>query len=436
MAASASRPTISALTSRDRVLEAIHHYDELGGEKFRDRYGYGRALRYRLRYKRKLYDSKAIAGVAWGLQHFDDPFERPGSFKGGARSSVPTLERLGFTIEVDGDLATNEQGSGVAAPPLTPGRTYTWEELGKTFQFPPDYLGLAGGMISRPEQNSLMLITHGEGEGAFYGDKWDGKDLIYAGRGLTGDQELKGQNRQVAENSRQLYLFEAGGSRKLFFHGMVRCVDYWESTGFDKNKKERRVYRFRLAPVGTRRAAKRRRGSGATSGPGMARKPSSFQPRPFDPDRTPAERRRQRSPGDPESQRVLAEQADQAHQEILKTAGLWLQARGWTDLEEVDAAVDLQGRLPDKSGRVLFEIKSIRPQSERTQVRSGLAQLLEYRLFLGLEADQLCLVSDRPISEQRLQLLDSLSIAHLYIERGETYVSGTRASRSLFPRAI
>ena len=434
MAAPADRPTISALTSRDRVLEAIRHFDELGGEEFRARYGYGQALRYRLRYKGKPYDSKAIAGVAWGLQHFNDPHQRPGSFGGGARSSVPALKRLGFTIEANSSTEKNGRKRG-AAPGLTPGTTYTWEELGTAFNFPPDYLGLAGGMISRPRQNSLMLITHGEGEGTFYGDKWDGRDLIYAGRGLTGDQELKGQNRQVAENSRQLYLFEAGGSRKLFFHGMVRCVDYWESTGFDKKEKERRVYRFRLAPVGTRRAAKRRPASAAKSAPGNARRASSFQPRPFDPDRTPAERRRQSSPPDPESQRVLAEQADQAHQAILRTAGLWLRTRGWTDLKEVDAAVDLQGRLPDKSGRVLFEIKSIRPHSERTQVRSGLAQLLEYRLFLGSEADQLCLISDQPISEQRLQLLDSLSIAHLYVERGETYVSGTRASRNLFPRA-
>jgi hypothetical protein len=434
MAASADRPTISALTSRDQVLEAIRRFDRLGRKEFLARHGYGPAVRYRLRYRGKLYDSKAIAGVAWGLQHFNDPHQRPASFTGGARSSVPTLKRLGFTIEADA-TETRGQQSGVAAPQLIPGTTYTWEELGNAFLFPPDYLGLAGGMISRPEQDSLMLITHGEGEGTFYGDKWDGKDLIYAGRGLTGDQELKGQNRQVAENSRRLYLFEAGGSRKLFFHGIVRCIDRWESTGFDKRGEERRVYRFRLAPVGSHRANRRQPASTATSGSGKARRASSFQPRPFDPDRTPAERRRQSSPPDPESQRVLAEQADQAHQTILRIAGLWLQTRGWTDLEEVDAAVDLQGRLPDASGRVLFEIKSIRPHSERTQVRSGLAQLLEYRLFLGSEADRLCLISDQPISEQRLQLLDSLSIAHLYIEQGETYVSGTRASRNLFPRA-
>lgn len=431
----AGRATITALTSRARVLEAIRRFDELGRDEFLSQYGYGPAIRYRLRYKGKLYDSKAIAGVAWGLQHFEDPNQRPGSYKGGARSSVPTLERLGFTIEADGTAEPPEPDDGIAAPQLSPGTTYTWEELGTAFQFPPDYLGLAGGMISRPKQESLLLITHGDGKGTFsYGDKWDGKDLIYAGRGLTGHQELKGQNRQVAENSRKLYLFESGGSRKLFFHGLVRCVDHWESTGFDKQGDERRVYRFRLTPIGRHRAARRRPATASVGGSADGRRASSFQARPFDPLRTPAERRRQSSPPDPESQRVLAEQADQAHQAILKAAGLWLQARGWTDLEEVDAAIDLQGRLPNASSRVLFEIKSIRPHSERAQVRSGLAQLLEYRLFLGSETDQLCLISDQPISERRLRLLDSLSIAHLYVEQDETYVSGTRTSRSLFPK--
>lgn len=434
MAAVEERLAITALTSRARVLEAIRSFDQLGREEFLSRYGYGRALQYRLRYNGKFYDSKAIAGVAWGLQHFNDPSKRPGSYKGGARSSVPTLERLGFEIEAGGPTETAPQ-QGPIPPQLVPGTTYSWEELGETFQFPPDYLARAGGMVSRPQQNSLLLITHGEDGRAFsYGDEWDGADLIYAGRGLTGHQELTGQNRQVAENSRQLYLFEAGGSRKLFFHGLVRCVDYWESTGFDKEGSERRVYRFRLAPVAARRRSRRNRTSASGRRSSNGRSPSSFTARPFDPDRTPAERRRS-SPADPESQKVLAEQADHAHQATLRTLGLWLKTKGWSDLEEVAAAIDLLGRPPDESGRVLFEIKSIRSGSERTRVRSGLAQLLEYRLFLGSEEDQLCLVSDRPISERRLRLLDSLGIAHLYIEQGEAHVSGTHASRELFPTA-
>jgi 5-methylcytosine-specific restriction protein A len=424
---------ITALTSRARVLEAIADFDRLGREEFLSRYGYGPSRRYRLRHKGKVYDSKAIAGVAWGLQHFNDPDRRPDSYTGGAHTSVPTLERLGFTIEVGKNDVGGERGDE-DPPRLTAGRPYSWEELGGAFDFPPDYLGRVGGMVSRPRQRSLLLITHGQDGRAFsYGDEWDDPDLIYAGRGLTGDQELKGANRLVAENARQLFLFESAGSRQLHFHGLVRCVDCWESTGFDKRGEERRVYRFRLAPLNSGKTTRRKIAPPKAPRTGQARRADSFRPRPFDPDRQPSERRRSTLP-DPESQKVLAEQADRTHQATLKAVGLWLQTQGWSELEEIDGAIDLLGKRPSRSGgKALFEIKSIVAGSERQRVRSGLAQLLEYRLFLGDKSDKLCLVTNRPISERRLRLLDSLSIGHLYVAGAEVHVSGTKASRRLFP---
>src|SRR5215203_3659019 len=152
--AAESRPPITALTSRARVLEAIRSFDDLGREQFLARYGYGPAMRYRLRHEGKTYDSKAIAGVAWGLQHFDDPHQRPSSYQGGAHSSVPTLQRLGFEIGAEAPAQSGASSSRVTAPKLAPGTTYTWEELGASFGFPPKYLSLAGGMISRPKLNS------------------------------------------------------------------------------------------------------------------------------------------------------------------------------------------------------------------------------------------------------------------------------------------
>ena len=278
--------------------------------------------------------------------------------------------------------------------------------------------------------NSLLLITHPQlGKSFSYEDEWDGKDLIYAGRGLTGDQELKGQNRQVADNSRSLYLFEHAGHHRLLFHSQVRCVSHWESTGFDKNGKNRRVYRFRLRPVG----GSARRPRPGRKAPTEQRDPKSFRPRPFDPERTPDERKRS-APADPESQKVASEQANKVHQATLRDFGLWLKESSWRELEEIDGAIDLMARSPGpRSARVLFEIKGIGPTTERARVRSGLAQLLEYKLFLGSPNDRLCLVSDHPISERRLRLLDSLSIGHVYIEDGKVHISGTRASRSLFP---
>jgi len=80
----------------------------------------------------------------------------------------------------------------------------------------------------------------------------------------------------------------------------------------------------------------------------------------------------------------------------------------------------------------LFEIKSTRPKSERSAVRSGLAQLLEYRLLLGSSKDKLCLVTNRPINTQRQRLLNSLDIGHAYVEKRRVQISGTAASRAIF----
>jgi hypothetical protein len=321
-----------------------------------------------------------------------------------------------------------DTNSRAIPPTLKEGHTYNWAELGSLFGFEPSYLGSVGGMVSRPQMNSLLLITHSQDGRAFsYGDKWDGADLIYAGRGLVGHQELTAQNLQVAENSRELFLFEYADKFELFFHSKVRCVDFWESTGFDKEGSERRVFRFRLRPTGSKRSHPRKR-KPATRG-SAERNRSSFKPRKFDPNRTPAQRRRA-APTDPESQRVAAEQADQAHQKTLSAFGLWLEENGWTALEEIDGAIDLLALSGDM--RVLFEIKSISATGERARVRNGLAQLLEYRLFLAKPKDKLCLVSNRPISERRLQLLDSLSIGHAYVADGKVTVSGTRSSRSIF----
>ena len=111
---------------------------------------------------------------------------------------------------------------------------------------------------------------------------------------------------------------------------------------------------------------------------------------------------------------VLAEQADSLHQQTLSDFGLWLKERGWLELEEM--------------------IKGISPQSERTRVRTGLAQLFEYRLRFGGQKDGLCLVTSRPIHVRRLRLLDSLGIGHAYVEDGKVTISGTKSSRAIFGR--
>ncbi len=416
---------ISELHSHSAVLEAISEFDRIGDEAFLAKYGYRKALKYRLRYRGKLYDSKAIAGVAWGLQLHGDGQRRPESYSGGAQSSVPTLEKLSFEIVV---------GASSGLPKFHPGRIYGWQTVAGSFGFKPRLFSVGGGMLSCPERDALLLITSSdEGQSFSYGDEWDRGDLIYAGKGLTGHQQLKGVNRFVAENSRKLFLFEYAGSEKLLFHDRVKCIDYWESISPDKEGRERRVFQFRLRLEGGKRAKKKPRSKGSWDADSSHREASSFRPRDFDPDRKPSQRR-QSAPEDQEGRRVAQEQADQRHQAILRTFGLWLEKSNWTKLEEIDGAIDLMARKPAGKGhrQVLFEIKSMRPKSERGAVRSGLAQLLEYRMILGSAKDQLCLVTNRPVATRRLQLLNSLGIGHAYVERGKVQISATAASKAIF----
>ena len=94
---------------------------------------------------------------------------------------------------------------------LRVGEEYTWEQLSDAFGFKPKLFSVGGGMLPL-KQGPLLLITHPGGAKSFdYGDRWDGQDLIYTGRGQRGNQRLIGPNRDVAEKRRRLEVLEATG---------------------------------------------------------------------------------------------------------------------------------------------------------------------------------------------------------------------------------
>jgi MoxR-like ATPase len=85
--------------SRDAVLAAIREFDEIGRDRFLERYGYGSARDYVLVHEGKRYDSKAIAGVAYGYDHSDEGPLTPDQFVGGRATVVRVLESLGFEMD-------------------------------------------------------------------------------------------------------------------------------------------------------------------------------------------------------------------------------------------------------------------------------------------------------------------------------------------------
>lgn len=89
--------TLAALT-REAVLAAIEECDRSGREAFLAWHGFGRSAVYSLEYRGRRYPSKAVAGVALGLES--------ASFSGGAEHSARALVRLGFRVRRGGRLLT------------------------------------------------------------------------------------------------------------------------------------------------------------------------------------------------------------------------------------------------------------------------------------------------------------------------------------------
>ncbi|HEV2596449.1 MAG TPA: DUF3578 domain-containing protein [Sphingomicrobium sp.] len=87
--------SINLLSSRQAVLDAIDEWDELGRDAFLERYGYGPAKSYFVQQDGKLYDSKALTGVALGKQFPQRGPLRNNEFSGG-EGVKQKLESLGF----------------------------------------------------------------------------------------------------------------------------------------------------------------------------------------------------------------------------------------------------------------------------------------------------------------------------------------------------
>lgn len=87
----------SALTDRSAVETAIAEFDELGRDEFLARYGFRRARDYFLVTDSGRYDSKAIFGVAYGIQH--GVALEWSDFSGGRTGAARQLRELGFQVE-------------------------------------------------------------------------------------------------------------------------------------------------------------------------------------------------------------------------------------------------------------------------------------------------------------------------------------------------
>ena len=78
------------------VVHAIKEYDRLGQEQFLAEYGFGRATAYLLIYQGRIYDSKAILGVAYKFATGRQIGAH--EFSGGIYGAAGVLRKLGFEV--------------------------------------------------------------------------------------------------------------------------------------------------------------------------------------------------------------------------------------------------------------------------------------------------------------------------------------------------
>src|SRR4051812_1366838 len=145
------------MPSHQGVLAAIAEYEQLGRARFLSRYGYGPSSKYFLRHNGRIYDSKAIFGVATGHDRERGRPLRSDGVRRRCRNCCPTSARPWLEIVED------------ATSRLRRGQTYSWAEVASEFWI--------SGRLPEPS-----------GRNAF-GPRED--ELVFTGKGQSGNQQPK-----------------------------------------------------------------------------------------------------------------------------------------------------------------------------------------------------------------------------------------------------
>ncbi|WP_245134979.1 HNH endonuclease [Acinetobacter nosocomialis] len=124
---------------------------------------------------------------------------------------------------------------------LKPGTILNNAELCEYFLCSPQ-----GGMRRSHKTNTLIIVSnHVE---SIYEDQWIGDKLHYTGMGQVGDQELKSQNRTLAEshtNGVSVHLFEVFIDKEYIYQGPVTLVaDPYQKIQPDANDQDRLAWIF------------------------------------------------------------------------------------------------------------------------------------------------------------------------------------------------
>jgi hypothetical protein len=92
--------SINKLNSSAAIVAAMKEFDAVGRSCFLEKYGFGKSREYMIRDQAtgRLYDSKAIAGAAYGYNFPEEGPLRAEDFSGGEATVEQALTKLGFSV--------------------------------------------------------------------------------------------------------------------------------------------------------------------------------------------------------------------------------------------------------------------------------------------------------------------------------------------------
>ncbi|MGE0424962.1 MAG: HNH endonuclease [Reyranellaceae bacterium] len=220
---------IGDIHNRKHVLDAIAEYDELGRNRFLQKYRFGPSHSYWLVHQGRRYDSKAVIGAAHGYARPDLGPLTADAFSGGAATVQRKLEGLGFGIEVARGAA-NDRGGAPAkftSSLLNAGSVYTRDELKTLFGITDATINTG---VFRPRGTSsiwLFITEEKTADRTQYRDHLEGNLLYWQGQtsGRTDDliveHEKRGLEILVFFRTRK-YEHPGAGFRYLGPFGYVR----------------------------------------------------------------------------------------------------------------------------------------------------------------------------------------------------------------------
>lgn len=125
---------------------------------------------------------------------------------------------------------------------------------------------------------------------------------------------------------------------------------------------------------------------------------------------------------------VASERADNAHRHLVNLVARRIKQQG--SIPRYNYLIDLATRFDNTD--YIFEMKSLTTSNARSQLRSGLSQLYEYRYFQNLPDAKLVLVVESRLPEQLRWMLDYFESDRdvLAIWDGNDRLCGNQKSRT------